>query len=60
MSFNSFQAIIFLLVALNYTLVVVSLVHLILRTRYTLVQRLVWMVVLWLVPVLGIVGYWVS
>ncbi|WP_162055487.1 PLDc N-terminal domain-containing protein [Pontibacter pamirensis] len=49
---------IFLLVALNYALVVVSLVHLIFRSHYTVNQRLVWMIVLWLVPVLGPVGYW--
>lgn len=49
---------IFLLVALNYALVVVSLVHLIFRTHYTVTQRLIWMVVLWLVPVLGSAAYW--
>ncbi|MFD3001308.1 PLDc N-terminal domain-containing protein [Pontibacter toksunensis] len=49
---------IFLLVAFNYALVIVSLVHLIFRSRYTVNQRLIWMVVLWLVPVLGPLSYW--
>ena len=49
---------IFLLVAFNYALVIVSLVHLIFRSRYTVNQRLIWMVALWLVPVLGPVSYW--
>jgi len=49
---------VFFLLALNYTLVVVSLVHLIFWTRYTLGQRLTWMVALWVLPVLGPTAYW--
>ncbi len=47
-----------LLIALNYALVVVSLVHLIFRTRYTVTQRLAWMVALWIIPLLGPAAYW--
>lgn len=54
-SFN----IIFILVALYYTGVVLSIVHLIFKTDYVLTERLLWMVVLWVVPVLGLLAYWV-
>lgn len=47
-----------LLIALNYALVAVSLVHLIFRTNYTVGQRLNWVVVLWILPVLGPAAYW--
>ena len=47
-----------LLIALNYALVAVSLVHLIFRTHYTVGQRLTWVVVLWVLPVLGPAAYW--
>lgn len=49
---------IFLLVSLNYLLVVIALLHLVFKSNYTLNQRLLWMVVLWLVPALGIAAYW--
>ncbi|MHA6246348.1 PLDc N-terminal domain-containing protein [Pontibacter sp. CAU 1760] len=48
-----------LFIALNYALVIVSLVHLIFRTRYTVTQRLAWMVALWVLPVLGPATYWI-
>jgi hypothetical protein len=58
MEFLTQNSVIFLLVALNYTLVAVSLVHLIFWTHYNVYQRLAWMVALWLVPVLGPAAYW--
>lgn len=48
-----------LFIALNYALVIVSLVHLIFRTQYTVTQRLAWMVALWVLPVLGPAAYWI-
>lgn len=53
-----FSIIIFLVIA-HYALVVLSLLHLIFRTNYTLTERLLWMVVLWVVPVFGLLAYWV-
>ncbi|WP_299705671.1 PLDc N-terminal domain-containing protein [uncultured Pontibacter sp.] len=50
---------IFLLVAAYYVLVVLSLLHLIFKTNYNLTERLLWMVVLWVVPVFGLLAYWV-
>ena len=50
---------IFVLVTLYYVLVALSLVHLIFKTDYNLTERLLWMVVLWVVPVLGLLAYWV-
>jgi glucan phosphoethanolaminetransferase (alkaline phosphatase superfamily) len=47
------------LVSLNYIGVVLSIVHLIFKTDYNLMERLLWMVVLWVVPVLGLLAYWV-
>lgn len=48
-----------LLVVAHYLLVVLSLLHLIFKTDYTLTERLLWMVVLWVVPVFGLLAYWV-
>jgi hypothetical protein len=39
--------------------VVLSLLHLIFKTNYNLTERLLWMVVLWVVPVFGLLAYWV-
>ncbi|MCJ8167202.1 PLDc N-terminal domain-containing protein [Pontibacter sp. E15-1] len=58
MDILAYNPFISLLIALNYALVIVSLVHLIFRTHYTVGQRLTWMVVLWIVPVLGSAAYW--
>lgn len=49
---------IFLLVTLNYLLVAIALIHLIFKSDYIMNQRLLWMAVLWLVPVIGIAAYW--
>lgn len=49
---------IFLLVTLNYLLVVVALIHLIFKSDYTMNQRLLWMLLLWLMPGIGIAIYW--
>jgi glucan phosphoethanolaminetransferase (alkaline phosphatase superfamily) len=54
----SFSNAILLLVSAYYILVVLSILHLIFRTNYTLTERLLWMVVLWVVPVLGLLAYW--
>ena len=48
-----------LLVVAYYILVVLSLLHLIFKTNYNLTERLLWMVVLWVVPVFGLLAYWV-
>jgi hypothetical protein len=50
---------IMLLVVAYYILVVLSLLHLIFKTDYNLTERLLWMVVLWVVPVFGLLAYWV-
>lgn len=55
---SPFSLILFLVVA-HYALVVLSLLHLIFKTNYTLTERLLWMVVLWVVPVFGLLAYWV-
>ncbi|ARS36796.1 hypothetical protein [Pontibacter actiniarum] len=49
---------IFLLVSLNYLLVIVALIHLIFKSNYHLGQRLIWMAILWLIPALGVATYW--
>ncbi|PKV66979.1 PLDc N-terminal domain-containing protein [Pontibacter ramchanderi] len=54
-----FFSLMVLLVVIHYVLVVLSLLHLIFRTNYTLTERLLWMVVLWVVPVFGLLAYWV-
>jgi hypothetical protein len=54
-----FQETILLLITAYYILVVLSLLHLIFKTDYNLTERLLWMVVLWVVPVLGLLAYWV-
>ncbi|MFD2513102.1 PLDc N-terminal domain-containing protein [Pontibacter locisalis] len=46
------------LIVANYLLVVYSVFHLIFKTHYTLAQRLNWVVVLWIVPLLGPMAYW--
>lgn len=50
---------ILLLVVVHYTLVVFTLLHLIFKTDYNLTERLLWMVVLWVIPVFGLLAYWV-
>jgi hypothetical protein len=52
-------SIIIILVVAHYLLVVLSLLHLIFKTDYALTDRLLWMVVLWVVPVFGLLAYWV-
>ncbi|WP_018476603.1 PLDc N-terminal domain-containing protein [Pontibacter roseus] len=50
---------IFILVTLYYIGVALSIVHLIFKTDYNLTERLLWMVLLWVVPLLGLPAYWV-
>ena len=47
-----------ILILANYLAVVLSIFHLILKTHYTLTQRLNWMLLLWIVPILGPAAYW--
>ncbi|MFD1186305.1 PLDc N-terminal domain-containing protein [Pontibacter rugosus] len=49
---------IFLLVTLNYLLVIIALIHLIFKSDYPVGSRLIWMVILWLIPALGVATYW--
>lgn len=49
----------YFLVVAHYILVFLSLLHLIFKTDYNLTERLLWMVVLWVVPVFGLLAYWV-
>ena len=53
------QSIVLTVLGVYYVAVLVSLFHLILKTNYTLTERLLWMLVLWLVPILGAAAYWV-
>jgi hypothetical protein len=59
MDFPASYNFIFILVALYYTGVVLTIVHLIFKTDYVLTERLLWMVVLWVVPVIGLLAYWI-
>jgi len=56
---NFVQSVILTILGVYYIAVLVSLFHLILKTNYTLAQRLLWMLVLWLVPILGAGAYWI-
>ncbi|WP_187264033.1 PLDc N-terminal domain-containing protein [Pontibacter beigongshangensis] len=58
MDFGSYNLVVLILILLNYLLVVFSLFHLIFKTDYTLWDRLLWMVLLWVLPIVGPVGYW--
>lgn len=53
------QSIILTVLGIYYIGVLVSLFHLIFKTNYNLTERLLWMLVLWLLPILGAVTYWV-
>jgi hypothetical protein len=55
--FNKYPFVTILVIA-NYLLVVLSIYHLIFKTTYTLTQRLNWMVLLWILPILGPAIYW--
>ncbi|WP_439881093.1 PLDc N-terminal domain-containing protein [Pontibacter sp. MBLB2868] len=55
--FAKYPLVIILILA-NYLLVVFSIYHLIFKTHYPLIKRLNWMVILWLVPVIGPIAYW--
>ncbi|WP_299826322.1 hypothetical protein [uncultured Pontibacter sp.] len=55
--FSQYPFLVVLILA-NYLLVFLSIFHLILKTDYTLTQRLNWMVLLWILPVLGLITYW--
>ena len=57
---NLAYSIIFTLMIIYYAGALISLIHLIFKTDYTLTERLLWMLVLWVVPILGLVFYWVN
>lgn len=57
---NLTYSIIVTLLIVYYVGALVSLVHLIFKTNYNLTERLLWMLVLWVIPILGLVFYWVS
>lgn len=60
MNLSNYNPVIFWLIVFNYTLVFLSLYHLIFRSHYNVNKRLLWMVALWLVPVLGSAVYWLA
>jgi hypothetical protein len=57
---NLTYSIILTLLIVYYAGALVSLIHLIFKTNYNLTERLLWMLVLWVVPILGLVFYWVN
>ncbi|MEJ8757751.1 PLDc N-terminal domain-containing protein [Pontibacter sp. H259] len=57
---NFTYSLIITLMIIYYAGALVSLIHLIFKTDYNLKERLLWMLVLWLVPILGLVFYWVN
>ena len=57
---NFAYSVIFTLTIIYYAGAFISLLHLIFKTNYNLTERLLWMLVLWLVPILGLVFYWVN
>lgn len=54
------NSIIVTLLIIYYGGALISLIHLIFKTDYKLTDRLLWMLVLWVIPILGLVFYWVS
>jgi hypothetical protein len=48
------------LLIIYYGGALISLIHLIFKTNYNLTERLLWMLVLWVVPIFGLIFYWVS
>ncbi len=60
MNLLNYNPYIFWFIVFNYTLVFISLYHLIFRSDYNLNKRLLWMVLLWVVPVLGSAIYWLA
>lgn len=52
------QSLILTALGVYYVGVLVSLFHLIFKTDYNLTERLLWMLVLWLLPIFGAVAYW--
>ncbi|MBC5774370.1 PLDc N-terminal domain-containing protein [Pontibacter sp. KCTC 32443] len=59
-SSNFTYSLIITLMIIYYAGALVSLIHLIFKTDYDLKERLLWMLVLWLIPILGLIFYWVS
>jgi hypothetical protein len=54
------QSIVITLLIVYYAGALISLIHLIFKTNYNLTERLLWMLVLWVVPILGLIFYWVN
>lgn len=47
------------LLIVYYAGALVSLIHLIFKSDYDLTERLLWMLALWLLPIVGLIAYWV-
>ena len=47
------------LLIVYYAGALVSLIHLIFKSDYNLTERLLWMLALWLLPIVGLIAYWV-
>ncbi|WP_242921266.1 PLDc N-terminal domain-containing protein [Pontibacter liquoris] len=58
MNLLNHNPVVFWLIILNYVFVVYSLHHLVFKSHYNLNQRLTWMAVLWIVPIVGPAIYW--
>lgn len=52
-------SIIVTLLIIYYAGALVSLIHLIFKSDYNLKERLLWMLALWLLPIVGLIAYWV-
>jgi Phospholipase_D-nuclease N-terminal len=52
------ESLIFTIVVVNYLLVVLTVLHIIFKSGYALTERLLWMVVIWILPVIGLSAYW--
>jgi glucan phosphoethanolaminetransferase (alkaline phosphatase superfamily) len=52
-------SIVFTLLIIYYGGAFISLIHLIFKTNYNLTERLLWMLVLWVIPIVGLIAYWV-
>ena len=53
-------SIIVTLLVIYYGGALISLIHLIFKTNYNLTERLLWMLVLWVIPIFGLIFYWVN
>ncbi len=47
------------LLIVYYAGALVSIIHLIFKSDYNLTERLLWMLAIWLIPIIGLIVYWV-